>query len=86
GQKFSWDLLENYDLDVPYLLSGGISPDDAEAVVGAMRPGMAGIDINSRFEDSPGHKDLGKLIKFILKLRSYNEYEPTKVPFWEKEI
>ncbi|MDE5573922.1 MAG: phosphoribosylanthranilate isomerase [Muribaculaceae bacterium] len=86
GQKFSWDLLENYDLDVPYLLSGGISPDDAEAVVGAMRPGMAGIDINSRFEDSPGHKDLGKLIKFIVKLRSYNEYEPTKVPFWEKEI
>lgn len=86
GKKFSWDLLEDYDLDVPYLLSGGIGPDDVDAIVGAMRPGMAGIDINSRFEDAPGHKDLGKLINFIVKLRSYNEHEPTKVPFWEKEI
>lgn len=86
GKKFSWDLLDSYDLDVPYLLSGGISPDDVDAIVKAMRPGMAGIDINSRFEDAPGHKDLGKLINFIVKLRSYNENEPTKVPFWEKEI
>lgn len=86
GCKFSWDLLEGYDLDVPYLLSGGIGPDDVEAIVAAMRPGMAGIDINSRFEDAPGHKDLGKLINFIVKLRSYNENEPTRVPFWEKEI
>lgn len=86
GKKFSWDLLESYDLDVPYLLSGGIGPDDVEAIVAAMRPGMAGIDINSRFEDAPGHKDLGKLINFIVKLRSYNEHEPTRVPFWEKEI
>lgn len=86
GKKFSWALLESYDLDVPYLLSGGIGPDDVEAIVAAMRPGMAGIDINSRFEDAPGHKDLGKLINFIVKLRSYNENEPTKVPFWEKEI
>ncbi|MDE5970182.1 MAG: phosphoribosylanthranilate isomerase [Muribaculaceae bacterium] len=86
GKKFSWNLLDSYDLDVPYLLSGGISPDDAEAVIDAVRPGMAGIDINSRFEDTPGHKDLEKLIKFIVKLRTYNEYEPTKVPFWEKEV
>ncbi|MDE7091958.1 MAG: phosphoribosylanthranilate isomerase [Muribaculaceae bacterium] len=86
GKKFSWNLLDSYDLDVPYLLSGGISPDDAEAVIDAVRPGMAGIDINSRFEDTPGHKDMEKLIKFIVKLRTYNEYEPTKVPFWEKEV
>ena len=49
-----------------------------------MRPGMAGIDINSRFESAPGIKDLGKLINFIVSLRKFNEYEPDKIPFWEK--
>ena len=66
------------------MLSGGIGPDDVDSIVNAMRPGMAGIDINSRFESSPGHKDLHKLINFILSLRKFNENEPTATPFWEK--
>lgn len=85
GEKFDWSVLEDYKLSTPYLLSGGIGPDDVDAVVAAMRPGMAGIDINSRFESEPGMKDLNLLINFILKLRLFNECEPTSTPFWEKE-
>lgn len=84
GKKFDWDLLEGYPLSVPYLLSGGISPEDTDAIIAAMRPGMAGIDINSGFETEPGVKDFQKLVDFILKLRSYNEREPSSIPFWEK--
>lgn len=84
GQKFDWSLLDCYTLDVPFLLSGGIGPDDVDAIIQAMRPGMAGIDINSRFETEPGHKDISKLINFILSLRKYNEHEPSETPFWEK--
>lgn len=84
GRKFDHSLLEKYALDVHYLLGGGIGPDDVDAIVSAMRPGMAGIDINSRFEVSPGIKNLRTLIKFILSLRSLNEYEPNYTPFWEK--
>lgn len=75
GKKFDWSLLDDYHLAVPYLLGGGIGPDDIAAIVGAMRPGMAGIDINSRFESAPGIKDLHRLVKFILSLRIYNEDE-----------
>ena len=85
GEKFDWSVLESYDLPTPYLLSGGIGPDDVDAVVASMRPGMAGIDINSRFESAPGLKDLNLLINFILKLRLFNECEPITTPFWEKE-
>lgn len=84
GRKFDWSILDSYPLDIPYLLSGGIGADDADRVIAAMRPGMAGVDINSRFETAPGHKDLQALIHFILTLRKHNEYEPDRKPFWEK--
>lgn len=84
GNKFSWQILDNYSLNTPYLLSGGIGPDDIDAIIEAMRPGMAGIDINSKFETSPGYKNLSKLINFIVSLRKFNEDEQNPVPFWEK--
>lgn len=84
GRKFDWNLLADYPLGTPYLLSGGIGPDDVDNIISAMRPGMAGIDINSRFESEPGVKDMKRLIDFILKLRQYNEKEPSTKPFWEK--
>ena len=77
GKKFNWSLLENYPYVTPYLLSGGIGPDDVDCIVASMRPGMGGIDINSCFETTPGNKDVKKIIRFILSLRKFNEYEPS---------
>lgn len=85
GLKFDWKVLNNYKLDIPYLLSGGIGPDDADNIVASLRPGMMGIDINSRFESEPGIKNIKNLIHLIIALRKYNEYEPDRKPFWEKE-
>lgn len=73
GRKFEWHMLENYPLSTPYLLSGGIGPEDVDNVLSAVRPKMAGVDINSRFESEPGVKDIDKLIHFILSLRKHNE-------------
>lgn len=84
GRKFNWDVLRNYPLGVPYLLSGGIGPDDVDNVVNAMFPDMMGIDINSRFESEPGVKDLRLLIKFIIALRKFNENDQIAKPFWKK--
>lgn len=84
GRKFAWDLLDSYDLETPFFLSGGIGPDDVDAIVAAMRPGMVGIDINSRFETAPGRKNIGALANFILTLRKFNEDEPSATPVWEK--
>lgn len=73
GQKFDWQLLDTYPLATAYLLSGGIGPDDIDRVIAAMRPKMAGIDVNSRFETAPRIKDIDLLRNFILKLHHHNE-------------
>ncbi len=69
GKKFDWGMLDDYPFDTPYLLSGGISPDDLGDILAGMRPMMAGVDLNSRFETAPGIKDISKLTKFITTLR-----------------
>ena len=68
GEKFDWDVLEHYDGTTPYLLSGGIGPEDAERVKAFHHPKCIGIDLNSRFEIAPGLKDISKLKSFIQAL------------------
>ena len=69
GQQFDWSVLEQYDGPKPFLLSGGIGPDDAERIRAFSAPGFIGIDLNSRFETAPGLKDVAALETFIEKLR-----------------
>ncbi len=68
GEHFDWSVLDSYDGDIPFLLSGGIGPDDAERVKAFHHPQFAGIDLNSRFETSPGVKDINLLKEFLKKV------------------
>lgn len=70
GEKFNWDVLEAYQGSTPFLLSGGIGPDDAERVNAFYHPKCIGIDLNSRFELTPGLKDIAKLREFITNLNT----------------
>ena len=65
GQQFDWSVLSAYDGSTPFLLSGGIGPDDAERVKAFHHSKCIGIDLNSRFELSPGLKDVTALRKFL---------------------
>lgn len=65
GSKFDWTMLSYYKCSVPFLLSGGLSPDDAEAIKSISHPRFAGIDLNSRFEIETGLKDISLLKKFL---------------------
>ncbi len=56
GMQFSWSVLENYRLDKPYFLSGGISPDNITQIE-QIKVQPYCIDINSKFEIEPGLKD-----------------------------
>lgn len=69
GEQFDWSILDEYDGDIPFLLSGGIGPDDAERVKAFHHPKCVGIDLNSRFEISPALKDVEKLKAFLLELQ-----------------
>ena len=72
GEKFDWSVLSAYDGETPYLLSGGIGPDDAERLTSPLSPltskRCVGIDLNSRFEIAPGLKDVAALRKFLNEL------------------
>ena len=68
GQLFDWSVLDSYDGNTPFLLSGGIGPDDAERVKAFHHGKCIGIDLNSKFELSPALKDINKLQEFIKEL------------------
>lgn len=69
GELFDWQVLQAYDGDVPFLLSGGIGPDDAERIQNFHHPKCIGIDLNSKFEIEPALKDVDKLKQFLVKVK-----------------
>ena len=77
GCKFDWSFLCDYKEDIPFLLSGGIGPDDADNIMSIRHPMMAGIDLNSRFETSPAVKDVERLRIFITKIRNHEQDKRT---------
>ena len=69
GEKFDWSVLSNYEGDTPFLLSGGIGPDDAARVSSFRHPKCVGIDLNSKFESSPAFKDVTTLSRFLNEIK-----------------
>ena len=68
GQKFDWAILNQYDLDTPFFLSGGIELEDLEAIKKLDIPQLYAVDINSRFEVAPAVKDIEKIKAFKRQL------------------
>jgi phosphoribosylanthranilate isomerase len=66
GQKFDWKILGQQKLSLPFFLSGGIGPGDADAIKSLEFQGLYGIDLNSKFEIEPGLKNIEQ-IKIFLK-------------------
>lgn len=65
GTKFNWGRLEEYSIDRPFFLSGGIGPDDLDVIKSIDNKWFFSVDINSRFETAPGIKD-SKLVKTFI--------------------
>lgn len=76
GEKFDWEVLASYNGQTPFILSGGIGPDDTERIQTFYHPQCIGIDLNSRFELSPGLKDITSLRRFLSQLphNSHNNH------------
>lgn len=76
GIMFNWTVLENYPSTTPFFLSGGIGPDDVEAIKELYRSFQKrqkeqlfyGIDVNSKFETAPAVKDAESLKIFRERL------------------
>ena len=68
GTKFDLTVLAAYNGTTPFILSGGIGPDDAARIRSFHHPQLAGIDLNSKFEDAPALKNIQKLKTFLEQL------------------
>lgn len=70
GRKFNWQVLERYPFEKGFILSGGLDEESiAEIIALAGRmPQLVGVDLNSRFENAPGLKNIGRLKSFKDKL------------------
>jgi|TARA_B110000305_G_C19450147_1_gene647404 phosphoribosylanthranilate isomerase len=69
GVKYDWRILENYKGEILFLLSGGISAADADAIKEFGHNKCIGLDLNSGFEDVPGVKNIGKLKTFFKEVK-----------------
>jgi phosphoribosylanthranilate isomerase len=67
GRTFDWSLIKNYDRTKPFLLAGGITPDNVAAAISFVRPDA--IDVASGVESSPGVKDHWKIARLIERVR-----------------
>lgn len=72
GHKFDWNKLKGLNIGKSFLIAGGISPDDVDNLKEFAKDPVAkdlfAVDINSKFEISPGVKDLDKIRKFVKDL------------------
>jgi phosphoribosylanthranilate isomerase len=67
GKAFDWHLLEHLALGVPFMLSGGLDPDNVGEAIRITR--APGVDVSSGVERSPGEKDPDKIRAFIRAAR-----------------
>lgn len=68
GKKFKWELLQKYKGSTPFLLSGGISKEDALKIKNIEHSAFVGVDINSGFEIELAMKNINDIKEFKYKL------------------
>ena len=61
GRTFDWNVLT--EREPPYVVAGGLGPDNVADLVGSFRPW--GVDASSRLESSPGIKDVDSIRAFV---------------------
>jgi len=69
GKAFEWKNLKEKEFNKPYLLAGGLNPENVEKALSLVS--CAGLDVSSGVESSPGKKDSIKLKKFIETARNF---------------
>ena len=73
GRAFDWSVLAGYTGAVPFLLSGGLGPANANQLLQFRHPQLCGFDFNSQLETAPGLKDVDATRQLLARLRA----EPT---------
>lgn len=70
AKAFNWGILRKYDQEVPFFLSGGLSPANVNTLGDIQKMNLHALDLNSGVEISPGLKDIEK-IKTVMTLQRH---------------
>ncbi len=70
GKKFDWSKLGSLESPAHFFLSGGITHEDADTILGMKYKNLYGVDINSRFETEVGIKNPDLVKSFIKRIRN----------------
>jgi len=73
GAAFDWHVLENLDLRLPFMVSGGLHADNVAEAIRVTRAG--GVDVSSGVERAPGVKDIEMIRGFIRAARASQELQ-----------
>ena len=68
GRAFDWNLLARVERTKPIMLSGGLNPDNVARAIEIVRPDA--VDVSSGVEQSPGVKDVAKIMRFVANARA----------------
>jgi phosphoribosylanthranilate isomerase len=68
GATFDWHVLENLDIGVPFMVSGGLNAGNVAEAIGVTRAG--GVDVSSGVEHTAGVKDPDLIRAFIRAARA----------------
>ncbi|MEH6407751.1 MAG: phosphoribosylanthranilate isomerase [Leeuwenhoekiella sp.] len=71
GYTFDWQILKKYESDKPIILSGGIGLEEIDALKAIFDTDLPiyAVDVNSKFEDKAGFKNVRKLEDFIKEIK-----------------
>ncbi len=67
GRAFDWSILDGFKSPKPWMLAGGLDPDNVAEAVIKLRPD--GVDVSSGVESAPGVKDACKIAAFVESVR-----------------
>jgi phosphoribosylanthranilate isomerase len=69
GETLDWSALQKFRPECPWLLAGGLTPDNVKEALAIARPD--GIDLSSGIENAPGDKNLEQVAKLFDRLKSF---------------
>lgn len=68
GRSFAWNLLQDWRGETPWILAGGLTPENVAEAVNAS--GAGAVDVSSGVESAPGVKDPARIAAFLKAAKS----------------
>jgi phosphoribosylanthranilate isomerase len=73
--SFDWAMLKGREVGSPWILSGGLDPDNVGQAIRAS--GARAVDVSSGVEDAPGHKDPHRIAAFLAAAKQEGKATPS---------